>query len=111
MARFDVRANLHRASRARVPYLLEIQADMLSALDTCLVAPLVPAAEFGPTATRRSDSVGNRVRDGYRPHAGVPRKLLGDRVAALATDRLTSLAPVVSRLGNLMPRAFRGPTE
>ena len=62
MARFDVRANLNRASRARVPFLVELQADMLSALHTCLVAPLVPSAEFGPPATRLNPEfrIGNR---------------------------------------------------
>ena len=46
MARFEVRTNLNRASRAQVPYLLELQADMLSALDTRLVTSLVPAVDF-----------------------------------------------------------------
>jgi len=81
MARFEVRANLSRASRDRVPYLLELQADMLAALDTRLVAPLVPAAEFGPAATRLNPSfrIGNRhfVMDTALV-AGVPRKLLGE---------------------------------
>ena len=97
MARFDVRPNLHRASRARVPYLLEIQADMLSALDTCLVAPLVPAAEFGPAATRLNPGfrIGNRnlVMD-TALIAGVPRKLLGERVVSLANRSVDILGAV-----------------
>jgi len=97
MARFEVRANLNRASRARVPYLLELQADMLSALDTCLVAPLVPAAEFGPAATRLNPGfrIGNRnlVMD-TALMAGVPRKLLGDRVASLADHSVEILGAV-----------------
>ena len=52
MARFDVRANLNRSSRARVPYLVELQADLLAGISTRLVAPLVPAARFGPPASR-----------------------------------------------------------
>lgn len=86
MARFDVRANLNRATRERVPYLLELQADMLAALDTCLVAPLVPATEFGPAATRLNPAfrIGNRnlVLD-TALMAGVSRKLLGEKVASL----------------------------
>ena len=39
MARFDVRANLNRSSRERVPYLLELQTDLLAGLGTRLVAP------------------------------------------------------------------------
>jgi toxin CcdB len=42
MARFDVHENPSRRSRARVVYLLDIQADMLSDLATRLVVPLVP---------------------------------------------------------------------
>jgi toxin CcdB len=97
MARFDVRANLHRASRTRVPYLVEIQADMLSALDTCLVAPLVTAAEFGPVATRLNPGfrIGNRnlVMD-TALIAGVPRKLLGERVVSLANRSVDILGAV-----------------
>lgn len=42
MARFDAHENPSRRSRARVVYLLDIEADMLSALATRLVVPLVP---------------------------------------------------------------------
>ena len=97
MARFEVRANLNRATRDRVPYLLELQADMLSALDTCLVAPLVPAADFGPAATRLNPGVriGNRnlVMD-TALMAGVPRKLLGERVVSLAHRSVDILGAV-----------------
>jgi toxin CcdB len=100
MARFDVRANLNRATRPRVPYLLELQADMLSALDTCLVAPLVPAAEFGPAATRLNPvlRIGNRKFVMDTPlMAGVPRKLLGERVVSLA-DRSVEIVGAVDFL-------------
>ena len=97
MARFDVRANRNRATRARVPYLLELQADMLSALDTCLVAPLVPAAQFGPAATRLNPGfrIGNRnlVMD-TALMAGVPRKLLGESVVSLADRSVDILGAV-----------------
>jgi len=100
MARFDVRANLNRATRSRVPYLLEVQADMLSALATCLVAPLVPAAKFGPSATRLNPGfrIGKRnfVMD-TALIAGVPRKLLGERVVSLA-DRSVDIVGAVDFL-------------
>ncbi len=86
MARFDVRANLHRPSRERVPYLLELQTDLLVGLGTRLVAPLVPAAGFGPPASRLNPT----VRVGSRNFvmdtaliAGIPASQLGDRVASL----------------------------
>jgi len=97
MARFEVRANLNRATRDRVPYLLELQADMLSALDTCVVAPLVPAAAFGPAATRLNPEfrIGNRrlVMD-TALMAGIPRKLLGERVVSLADRSVQILGAV-----------------
>ena len=97
MARFEVRTNLSRASRARVPYLLELQADMLSALGTRLVAPLVPAAEFGLAATRLNPGfrIGKRnlVMD-TALIAGVPRKLLGERVVSLADRSVDILGAV-----------------
>ncbi len=100
MARFDVCANMNRATRSRVPFLLELQADMLSALDTRLVAPLVPAAEFGPAATRLNPGfrIGSRnlVMD-TALMAGVPRKLLGKRIASLA-DRSVEIVGAVDFL-------------
>jgi toxin CcdB len=100
MARFDAHTNLNRATRARVPYLLELQADMLSALDTRLVAPLVTAAEFGPVATRLNPGfrIGNRnlVMD-TALMAGVPKKLLGERVVSLA-DRSADILGAVDFL-------------
>ncbi len=86
MARFDVRANLHRGSRERVPYLLELQTDLLDGLDTRLVAPLVPAARFGPPASRLNPvlRIGSRnfVMD-TALIAGIPATQLGERVASL----------------------------
>ena len=100
MARFDVRTNLNRASRARVPFLVELQADMLSALHTCLVAPLVPSTEFGPPATRLNPEfrIGNRkfVMDTALV-AGIPRTLLGEKVATLA-DRSGDIVGAVDFL-------------
>jgi toxin CcdB len=97
MARFEVRANRNRATRPRVPYLLELQADMLSALDTRLVAPLVPAAKFGLAATRLNPAfrIGNRslVMD-TALMAGVPRKLLGERVVSLADRSIDIIGAV-----------------
>lgn len=100
MARFAVRANLSRASRVRVPYLLELQANILSSLETRVVAPLVPATDFGPVATRLNPvfRIGNRnfVMDTALV-AGVPKKLLGDNVVSLA-DRSTEILGAIDFL-------------
>ena len=102
MARFDVRANLNRSSRERVPYLLELQTDLLAGLGTRLVAPLAPAARFGPPASRLNPvlRIGSRnfVMDTALV-AGVPANQLGDRVASLgerSADLLGALDFLVS---------------
>ncbi len=102
MARFDVRANLNRSSRERVPYLLELQTDLLAGLGTRLVAPLMPATRFGPTASRLNPvlRIGSRnfVMD-TALIAGVPANQLGDRVASLgerSADLLGALDFLVS---------------
>ena len=97
MARFDVRQNLHKGSRERVPYLLEIQSDLLSGLGTRLVAPLVPAAKFGPAAERLNPSfrIGGKI---YIMDAaliaGVSSKVLGGVVANLSGNSTEILAAV-----------------
>jgi toxin CcdB len=100
MARFDVRANLSRSSRAKVPYLLELQADMLADLGTRLVAPLIPAAAFGPPA-QRLNPVFRIGRHNYvmvtAEMAGVPVKILGERVSALS-DHATEILGAVDFL-------------
>ena len=97
MARFDVRANRSRASRERVPYLIELQTDMLSALGTRLVAPLVPAADFGPAAARLNPGfrIGSRVfvMD-TALMAGVPEKLLGEKIASVADRSVDILGAI-----------------
>ena len=100
MARFDVRANRSRASRDRIPYLIELQADMLSALGTRLVAPLVTATDFGPAATRLNPGfrIGSRVfvMD-TALMAGVPEKLLGEKVTSMA-DRSAEILGAIDFL-------------
>ena len=100
MARFDVRANLDRSTRDRVPFLLELQADMLSHLGTRLVAPLIPASAFGPPAARLNPAfrIGNRsyVLDTSQM-AGVDGRILGARSASLS-DRSAEVLGAVDFL-------------
>jgi toxin CcdB len=102
MARFDVRPNLHKGSRERVPYLLEIQSDLLSDLSTRVVAPLVPASKFGPAAARLNPSFRiegkNHVMD-TGLIAGVSGKILGESVANLSghsTEILSAIDFLIS---------------
>lgn len=82
MARFDVYARPGGAG-----YLLDVQADVLSGLNTRLVVPLLPLAE-APEPAKRLNPV---FEIGSEPHvmvtqflAAVPRALLRSPVSNLA---------------------------
>jgi len=47
MPQFDVYRNLNPATRQVIPYLLDLQAELLSPLATRVIAPLVLASEIG----------------------------------------------------------------
>ncbi len=51
MARFDVHRNA--TDNPDVPYLLDIQSDLLSGLRSRVVVPLVPIERFAKGAKRR----------------------------------------------------------
>ncbi|HUD50016.1 CcdB family protein [Parvibaculum sp.] len=85
MAQFDLHQNPDIRTRAAMPYVIELQVDLLDDLPTCVVAPLVPAATFR----------------GAIPHLnpilkveGVPHVLLTQQLAAIPRRALA--APPVS---------------
>lgn len=47
MAQFDLHHNQNPGTRDRVPYLLDVQAGILSGLATRVVIPVVPVADIG----------------------------------------------------------------
>jgi toxin CcdB len=51
MAQFDVHRNPEQG-REDIPYVVDIQSDLLSDLPTRLIAPLVRATAFGPPVGR-----------------------------------------------------------
>lgn len=50
MAQFDVYINPNTATRKVIPYLLDVQADLLDTLTTRVVVPLIKAEEMGLAA-------------------------------------------------------------
>ena len=95
MPRFDVCPNLIASTRGAVPYLLDVQADLLSDLATRVVVPLVPARQFGPPAARLNPTfriAGRPIVMDTAQLAGVSRKHLGSPVASLAAQSAEILA-------------------
>jgi toxin CcdB len=96
MAQFDVYRNSNSATRARVPYLLDVQSDLLDPLATRIVVPLCrPEVLSGKPAERLNPAFeveGRKLLMLTPQLAGVSRKSLGERVANLAAERAAIVA-------------------
>ena len=96
MAQFDVYRNPNPATRSRVPYLLDVQSDLLNPLATRIVVPLCkPEVLSGKPAERLNPAFeveGRKLLMLTPELAGVSRKALGERVANLAADRAAIIA-------------------
>ena len=91
MPQFDVYRNINPATRARVPYLLDVQSDLLETLLTRVVAPL-----YRPDVTKRNVisrlnpifAIGGKEFVMLTPElAGVPGTSLGKRIGNLSAQR------------------------
>ncbi len=90
MPQFDVYENPNVETNQAVPYLLELQADLLDNLATRVVAPLVPAALMGVAAKHLNPRFmvkDNVVFMSTAELAGVPISALGERVGSLREQR------------------------
>lgn len=88
MAQFKAYRNL-RPSSARVPFLLDVQSDLLP-LRTRLVMPMVLESEFGARLSRLNPVMtvaGKRVVLSAADLAAVPLRELGGDVADLSAHR------------------------
>jgi len=90
MAQFDVYLNPNAATRKSIPYLLDVQADLLDTLATRVVVPLILAEEMGLAAKHLNPQFkikGVAVVMSSAELAGVPNRSLGDKVATLKNKR------------------------
>jgi len=95
MAQFDVYLNLNPASRNAIPYLLDVQADLLDTLTTRVVAPLIladamvlPAKLLHPQFKIKGLDVVMSTAE----LAGISTRLMGDRVTSLKSKRSEIIA-------------------
>jgi len=86
---FDVYRNPDTSSRARFPFLLDIQSDLLDSLATRVVVPMASAANDAPMSQLMPvfEVEGQRVVMRTTEIAGVPRKAVGRHVTSLAGHR------------------------
>ena len=91
MAQFDVYRNANPASRARIPYLLDVQSDLLDTLATRVVVPLCKPGILKSRLAEGLNPVfaveGREVAMLTPEIAGVPAKALGEAIGNLSTQR------------------------
>jgi len=91
MAQFDVFRNSDPSSKRSLPFLLDVQSDLLESLATRVVVPLSAQGNDSLPAMRRLMPVfeieGKKLVLATPQIAGVPRALLGSRVGSLASRR------------------------
>ena len=90
MAQFDVYPNPNPATRKDVPYLLDVQADLLDAMATRVVVPLVLAEVMGQGVKQLNPHFkikGVAVAMSTAELAGVSARILGEKVVSLKARR------------------------
>jgi toxin CcdB len=90
MAQFDVYLNANRDTCAAIPYLLDVQADLLDRLVTRVVVPLFAASEMPLVAKQLNPQFqinGVSVVMSTAELAGVPTRSLGEKVLSLKSNR------------------------
>lgn len=94
MAQFDVYRNPNPVMNESVPYLLDVQSDLIDILRTRVVVPLERCSSFQPT--ERLSPVftieGEQVSMATPELAGVHQNALGEFVCSVSGDRQEILA-------------------
>ncbi len=90
MAQFDVYENPDSAGSEEIPYLLDVQSDLLDALATRVVVPLVAKPAAGQPAARLNPQF--RIRNmavvmSTPELAGIPKTRLSKKITNLAAKR------------------------
>ncbi len=96
MAQFDVHA-APAADADYAPYLVELQSDLVSGLDTAIVAPLVRRADAGPIVHHLNpvirfgdDELVLRIGE----LVSLPRTVLGRKVGSIKSDHEALMAAI-----------------
>ena len=90
MAQFDVYLNPNSSTSQAIPYLLDVQADLLDRLATRVVVPLVRAEAMGLSASKLNPKFtvdNNLVVMSSAELAGVTHHSLGEKVVSLKVQR------------------------
>jgi toxin CcdB len=95
MAQFDVYPNPNPATRKIIPYLLDVQADLLDTMATRVVVPLVLAEVMGQGVKQLNPHFkikGVALVMSTAELAGVSARILGEKVVSLKARRVEIIA-------------------
>lgn len=95
MAQFIVYANVNPGSRHRVPCLLDVQSDLIDAMDSRVVVPLLMVARAEYVVKRLMPSLivrGETMVMDTAHLAGVPLRVIGEPLEDLSGERAIILA-------------------
>ena len=97
MAQFDVYANPNPATKRTIPFLLDIQTDLLNSLTTRVVIPLYSVSAMGKAAKHLNIQFPVKritVIMSTAELAGVAANSLGDKVCSLKEHRNEIIAAI-----------------
>lgn len=92
MAQFDVYYNINPLSLEEIPYLLDIQTDLLAGLLTRVVVPLARQSKNIQHLNPLLEINGEKVVMLTQELSGVDKNILGDKVGSLKKDRAEIIA-------------------
>lgn len=90
MAQFDVYENTNPETKMIIPYLLDVQTDLLENLTTRVVVPLITSSAMGKAAKHLNPQFKIKrtaVIMSTAELAGVPVNILGDKICSLKEQR------------------------
>ena len=95
MAQFDVYENQNPETKKAIPYLLDLQVDLLDSLTTRVVVPLINVAAMGKAAKYLNPQFKIKrttVIMSTAELAGVNQHILGEKVCSLKEHRAEIIA-------------------
>ena len=90
MAQFDVYKNPNPKTRRSVPYLLDVQSDLLDPIATRVVIPLIRTSKANQPITRLNPEFeieGAKLMLSTAELAGIPTSAIGKQVTSLKEHR------------------------
>lgn len=97
MSQFVAYANAHVASRKQIPYLLDVQSDLIATAGSRVVVPLITTERAGGVIERLMPCLlvqGKPMVMDTAQIMGIPVRMLGKQAADLSQERSVILAAI-----------------